>query len=92
MFSPKILSMNAKGVVVEAVDVHNHFSNEQEFEISDHMLQWIRTKASKLEFGVVIGRFDNGSDIRCAFMKMTCERSEKYRPHLQNFKRDDTDS
>lgn len=39
-------------------------------------------------FGVVIGRSDNDSDRRHAFVIMTCETSGKYRPHLHNFKRD----
>ncbi|XP_050914688.1 uncharacterized protein LOC127129577 [Lathyrus oleraceus] len=49
-------------------------------------------EASKQEFGVVIGRSDNGSDRRCVFVTMTCERSRKYRTPLQNFKRDNTGS
>ena len=92
VFSKHVVSPNAKGVVVKEVDVGNTFKNEQEFEFRDHMLQWIRTEASKWEFGVVIRRSDNGSDRRCAFVTMRCERSGKYKPPLLNFKRDDTGS
>lgn len=56
------------------------------------MLQWIRTETSKLRFGVVIEKSDNGLDIRGAFVTMTYERSEKYIPPLRNLKRDDIDS
>ncbi|XP_050876420.1 uncharacterized protein LOC127080131 [Lathyrus oleraceus] len=56
------------------------------------MLQWIRMKVVKLGFDVVIGRSDNDSDRRCAFVTMTCERSGKYITPLWNFKRDDTGS
>ncbi|CAK8533774.1 unnamed protein product [Lathyrus sativus] len=56
------------------------------------MLEWIRMEASELGFGVVIRRFDNGSDRRCTFVTMVCKRSGKYRTPLRNFKRDDTGS
>lgn len=56
------------------------------------MLQWIRTEASKLRFGAIIGRSDNGSDKRSDFLTMTYKRSGKYRPLIQNFKRDDIGS
>lgn len=56
------------------------------------MLQWIYMEASKLGFGAVIGRCDNGSDRRCTFVTMTCKRRDKYRTSLRNFKRDDTGS
>ncbi|XP_050895720.1 uncharacterized protein LOC127102392 [Lathyrus oleraceus] len=85
-----VVSLNVQGVVVKAVDVGNDFKNKQEFESRDQMLQWIRMEVSKLGFGVLIGRFDNGPDRRCIFVTMICERSGKYRTPLQNFKRDDT--
>ncbi|XP_050908354.1 protein FAR-RED ELONGATED HYPOCOTYL 3-like [Lathyrus oleraceus] len=49
-------------------------------------------EASKLGFGVVIGRSDNGLDRRCVFVTMTCERIGTYKTPLQNFKRDSTSS
>ena len=49
-------------------------------------------ETSKLGFTVVIGRSDNGSDRRGAFMTMTCERSGKYITPLRNFKQDGTSS
>ncbi|XP_050890066.1 uncharacterized protein LOC127095415 [Lathyrus oleraceus] len=92
VFPQQVVSQNVQGVVVKRIDVDNQFKSEQKFESRDQMLQWIRMEASKLEFSVVIGRSDNGSDRRCAFVTMTCERSGKYRTPLWNFKRDDTDS
>ncbi|XP_050896317.1 protein FAR1-RELATED SEQUENCE 6-like [Lathyrus oleraceus] len=92
VFPKYIVSLDAKGVIVKEVDVVNQFKNEQEFEFCDHMLQWIRTEASKLGFVVVIGSSDNGSDIRYTFLIITCKRGGKYRPHLQNFKQDGTGS
>lgn len=29
------------------VDISNQFTNEQEFDVYDHMLQWIHMKATK---------------------------------------------
>lgn len=92
VFPKHVVSPDVKGAAVKAINVGNRFKNEQEFEFRDHILQWIHTDASKMEFGVVIGRSDNGLDKRCAFVTMTCERSGKYIPPLQNFKRDDTGS
>ncbi|XP_050915922.1 uncharacterized protein LOC127131021 [Lathyrus oleraceus] len=92
VFSKHVVSPDAKGVVVKAVDVGNQFQNEEEFEFRDHVLQRIHTEASKLRFSMVIRRSDNGSDRRCAFVTMTYERSGKYIPNLWNFKPDDIDS
>lgn len=77
---------------MKEVDVGNQFTNGQEFEFRDHMFQWIRTEASKLGFVVVIGRSDNGSDERVAFVIMRCERSGKYTTPLRKFKREYTGS
>ncbi|XP_050908120.1 uncharacterized protein LOC127121717 [Lathyrus oleraceus] len=92
VFPKQVVSPDVQGVVVKAVYVANQFKNKQEFEYRDQMLQWIRMEASILGFGVVIGRSDNGSGRRCAFVTMTCEISGKYRTLLQNFKREDTGS
>lgn len=92
IFPKLIVSLDAKHVVMKEVDVGNQLKNEQEFEFRNHMLQWIHMRASKLRFGVLIGRSDNGLDRRYAFMTMTRERSGKYIPPLQNFKRDDINS
>ena len=40
----------------------------------------------------MIGRSDNGTDIRCAFVILTCERSEKYIRRTHKLKHDDTGS
>ncbi|XP_050919722.1 uncharacterized protein LOC127137294 [Lathyrus oleraceus] len=92
VFPKQVVSPNFKDVVVKSINVSNQFKNEQEFESCDHMLQWSLLEASKQGFGVVIRSSDNGSDRRCTFMTMACERSGKYRPPLHNFKRDDTGS
>ncbi|XP_050919855.1 uncharacterized protein LOC127137439 [Lathyrus oleraceus] len=92
VFPKLVVSMNVQGVVVKMVDVGNQFKNEKEFESRDQMLKWIHMEASKLEFVVVIGRYDNGSDRRYAFVTMTCEGSGKYRTPIWIFKRDNIGS
>ncbi|XP_050886367.1 uncharacterized protein LOC127091723 [Lathyrus oleraceus] len=92
VFPKQVVSPNVQGVVMKTVDVGNQFKNKQELESRDQMLQWIRMKASKLGFSVVIGRSDNGSNRRCVFMTMTCNISKKYRTPLWNFKKDDIGS
>ena len=79
-------------IVTKAVDVHEQFVNGEEFELREDMLQWIRREATKVGFDVVIGRSDNGTDRRNAFVTLTCERSGKYMPRIRNFKREDTGS
>ena len=79
-------------IVTKAVDVREQFVNRDEFVLREDMLQWIRTEATKLGFGVVIGRSDNGTDRRNAFVTLTCERGGKYMPRIRNFKREDTGS
>ncbi|XP_050878109.1 uncharacterized protein LOC127081920 [Lathyrus oleraceus] len=90
VFPKQVVSLNVQDVIVKVVDVGNQFKSEQEFESRDQMFQWIRMEASKLGFSVVIRRSDNGSDRICAFVTMMCERRGKYKPHLRNFKRYDT--
>ncbi|XP_058747029.1 uncharacterized protein LOC131620019 [Vicia villosa] len=56
------------------------------------MLHWIRTEATKLGFGVVIGRYDYDTFRINEFVTLTCERSGKYIRRIQKLKRDDTGS
>lgn len=56
------------------------------------MFQWIRTEASKLGFDVVIGRPNNGTGRKLAFVTLRCARSGKYTTLIWKLKRDDIDS
>lgn len=47
-------------------------------------------EVTKFGFKIVIGRPDNGSDIRHAFVTMRYERSGKYTKPTLKLKRDDT--
>lgn len=83
-----IKSKNSKHVDVKEVDVGNQFTNGQEFHVRGRMFQWISMEASKLGFGVLIIRFDNGSHRRLAFVTLRCERSGNDITPLQKFKLD----
>ncbi|XP_058776948.1 uncharacterized protein LOC131651297 [Vicia villosa] len=78
--------------IVVAIDVRQDFTNEMTFTSRQHLLEWNRIEASKLGFGIVIARSDNGTSRRQAFIVMTCERGGKYVPKIQKFKHDDTGS
>ncbi|XP_058756515.1 protein FAR1-RELATED SEQUENCE 5-like [Vicia villosa] len=86
------VSLNVEGVVVKAVDVGGGFNNKKEFDDRESMLTWIRRIAINLGFSVVIGRSNNGTTRRNAFVTMLCEKSEKYHSPLMKFKRDETGS
>ncbi|XP_058775580.1 protein FAR1-RELATED SEQUENCE 5-like [Vicia villosa] len=86
------VSSNVEGVVVKAVDVGGDFNNKQEFDDRESMLIWISRNATNLGFDVEIGRSNNGTARRNAFVTMLCERSGKYHPPLRKSKRDDMSS
>lgn len=79
VLSPKFMDVK---LVDGKEDVRKQFTNEREFAIHEHMLQWIRKEASKLGFNVVIGRSDKGYDRRHTFVKLICKRSAKYANHI----------
>lgn len=85
VFTKSTVSPKVKRDVVKKVYVGNYFTNEQDFEVRNHMLKCIHTEASKLRFCVLIGRSDNGSNRKGEFVSMTCERSGKYRPASPEF-------
>lgn len=86
VFPKHVVSSDVKCVVVKKVDIGNQFKIEQEFKFRDHMFQWIRMESFKMGFIVVIGRSDNGSDNRCAFVtKYDFSKTFSHRasPHLK---------
>ncbi|XP_058774208.1 uncharacterized protein LOC131648473 [Vicia villosa] len=78
------------GVVANVVDVGGDFGNKEDFVDRESMLTWIRRTAISIGFSVVIGRSDNGTSRRNAFVTIVCERSGKYHLPLKKYKRDDT--
>lgn len=51
-----IVSTDVKYVVIKEVHVGNLFIDGQEFDVRDHMIWWICTKISKLDFWVITER------------------------------------
>ncbi|CAK8569890.1 unnamed protein product [Lathyrus sativus] len=68
LVSTNDVSPNVQGVVVKSVDVGVDFNNKQEFDDCDNMFTWIRRTATRLGLDVVIGRSNNGSERRNAFV------------------------
>src|SRR3954467_15229468 len=69
---PEVVNVNNDSVIdvramINAVDVRSFGSHE-------HLIDWVRIKASKLGFGIVILRSDNGNSRRKAFVVLNCER------------------
>ncbi|XP_058748394.1 uncharacterized protein LOC131621371 [Vicia villosa] len=88
----QVVSPLVSPILTKVVDIREHFENGEEFEFHDDMLHWIRTETMKLGFGVVIGRSDNSTSRRNAFVTLTCERNGKYICRIQKLKLDDNDS
>ncbi|XP_058734215.1 uncharacterized protein LOC131605944 [Vicia villosa] len=66
---PKEVNDDVKTIVI-AIDVQQQFTNEMTFTSRQHFFEWIRIEASKLGFGVVIARFDNGTNRIQTFVVM----------------------
>ncbi|XP_050896461.1 uncharacterized protein LOC127103238 [Lathyrus oleraceus] len=71
------------------LDVGKQIRNEQLFTARERMLEWVCMEARKLGFGIVIGRFDNGSNRRQTFVTMRFERNGTYIPPIRKLKRND---
>ncbi|XP_058757542.1 uncharacterized protein LOC131630786 [Vicia villosa] len=86
-----MLSLMSRLTITVAVDVRPQFTNDT-FACREHLLDWVRNEASKLAFGIVILRSDNGSSRRKAFVVLNCERGGKYVRTNRVLKHDDTRS
>ncbi|XP_058778673.1 protein FAR1-RELATED SEQUENCE 3-like [Vicia villosa] len=84
--------VNDVKTITVVVDVRPQFTNDMTFACREHLLDWVRNKASKLGFGIVILRFDNGSSRRKAFVVLNCERGGKYVRTNRVLKHNDTGS
>ncbi|XP_058782869.1 uncharacterized protein LOC131657496 [Vicia villosa] len=60
------------------------------FACREHVLDWVQNEASKLGFGIVIARSNNGTSRRKAFVMLNCKRGGKYVPTTRLLKHDDT--
>ncbi|XP_058759661.1 uncharacterized protein LOC131632970 [Vicia villosa] len=73
---PKELINDVKTNVV-AVDVRPQLTNDMNFTCGEHLLDWVQNEASKVGFGIVILRLDNGTSRRQAFIVLNYEKGGK---------------
>ncbi|XP_058721691.1 protein FAR1-RELATED SEQUENCE 5-like [Vicia villosa] len=78
--------------MIDAVDVRQQFTNDMSFSCREQLLDWVRREASKLEFGIVTLRSNNGNSRRKTFVVLNCERGGRYVPTNWVLKHEDTGS
>src|SRR3954466_6850661 len=94
---PAIVNVNNDLVIdvnpmINAVDVRQEFTNDRSFDSREQLIEWVRNEASKLGFGIVILRSDNGNSRRKVFVVLNCERGGSYVQSNRVLKHDDTES
>src|SRR3954469_24027013 len=97
VLNPEIVNVNNDPVIdatpmINAVDVRQHFTNDRSFVSREQLIDWVRNEASKLGFGIVILRSDNGNSRRKAFVVLNCERGGSYVQSNWVLKHEDTGS
>src|SRR3954465_15645258 len=75
---PEVVNVNNDSVIdvksmINAVDVRQQFTNDRSFGSCEQLIDWVRNEASKLEFGIVILRSDNGNSRRKALVVLNCK-------------------
>src|SRR3954470_22234040 len=80
---PEVVNVKNDSVIddramINAVDVRKQFTNDRSFGSREHLIDWIRNEASKIGFGIVILRSDNGNSRRKAFVVLNCKRGGSY--------------
>ncbi|KAK2458901.1 hypothetical protein QL285_005998 [Trifolium repens] len=83
-----VLGINAPDIVefkpssskppVMEIDTGSHFQTEMATEDRDELIEWARSVAFKLKFGIIIEKSDFGGDKRKPCFKLVCERSGTY--------------
>src|SRR4051812_4757463 len=97
VLNSEIVNVNNDPVIdatpmINAVDVRQHFTNDRSFVSREQLIDWVRNEASKLGFGIVILRSDNGNSWRKAFVVLNCERGGSYVQSNRVLKHEDTGS
>jgi len=65
-------------ILVVCIDQREHFTTTHKFATQNDLLEWVREKVRKLDFSMVIGKFDNSGNGRSAFVTLMCERGGSY--------------
>src|SRR3954469_16336240 len=94
---PEVVNVKNDSVIddramINAVDVRQQFTNDRSFGSREHLIDWVRNEASKVGFGIVILRFENGNSRRKAFVVLNCERGGSYAQSNRVLKHEDTGS
>src|SRR3954466_3364267 len=97
VLNPEIVNVNNNPVIdatpmINAVDVRQHFTNDRSFVSREQLIDWVRNESSKLGFGIVILRSDNGNSRRKAFVVLNYERGGSYVQSNRVLKHEDTGS
>src|SRR3954471_8538221 len=78
--------------MINAVDVRQEFTNDRSFGSREHLIDWVRNEASKLGFGIVILRSDNGNSRRKSFVVLNCKQGGSYAQSNRVLKHEDPGS
>src|SRR3954468_7731506 len=94
---PEVVNVNNDPVIdvksmINAVDVRQQFTNDRSFGSCKQLIDWVQNEASKLGFGIVILRSDNGNSRRKAFVVLNCERGGSYAQSNRVLKHENTGS
>ncbi|KAK2439915.1 protein FAR1-RELATED SEQUENCE [Trifolium repens] len=83
-----VLGINAPGIVefkpsgskppVIEIDTRAHFQTTEGNEDRNVLIEWARSVAVKLNFGIIIGKSDFGDNRRKPYFMLVCERSGTY--------------
>jgi hypothetical protein len=83
-----VLGINAPGIVefkasgskppVIEIDIGAHFQTTTGNEDRNVLIEWARSVAVKLNFGIIIGKSDFGDNRRKPYFMLVCERSGTY--------------
>ncbi|AES74180.1 FAR1 DNA-binding domain protein [Medicago truncatula] len=73
---------------VVCIDQREHFTTTHKFATHNDLLEWVREKARKLGFYIVIGKSDNGGNGRNTFVTLICERGGSYTKYKRKSRRE----
>ncbi|WJX72087.1 hypothetical protein P8452_56003 [Trifolium repens] len=83
-----VLGINAPGIVefkasgskppIIEIDTGAHFQTTEGNEDRNVLIEWARSVAVKLNFGIIIGKSDFGDNRRKPYFMLVCERSGTY--------------
>jgi hypothetical protein len=76
---------------VDVVDCGKNFFTDKKYSSSNDLINWVHCEVAKIEFTVVIEKFDHGNDQRKQYSKLGC-KSGVYEGNKKRVKRENTKS